>query len=98
MTILRQLAWMAFKKAAANPRVQRKAVDTARAIDRGMDRAADKTVEAVEGVKLPGETKNALKNADEKMSRAADKVVEVATADDPAREMGRALGKLFSDK
>lgn len=86
---------MAVRKVAANPRVQAKAIDAVRAADKGMERAADKTVDAVSAA---SPAKDAIKKADDTMTRAADKVAEIASSRDPAREVGRALGKFFSDK
>jgi hypothetical protein len=45
MSIVRQLMWAAFKRAAADPRVQKKAVSTAVKVDRNLTKAADKVVE-----------------------------------------------------
>ncbi len=44
MSILRQLAWSAFRRAAANPKIQRKAINTARIVDKKMNDTADKVV------------------------------------------------------
>ncbi len=64
MSIVRNLLWSLARRAAADPRVRRKAGQAFVAVDRRMD-------------------------------RAADKFVKVATAKDPAREMGRAFGRLL---
>ena len=45
MSILRQLMWGAFRRAAVDPRVQRKAVQTAKTVDKKMTETADKVVE-----------------------------------------------------
>jgi hypothetical protein len=42
MSILRNLLWSAARRAAANPRVQKKAGQAFRAVDSKMDKAADK--------------------------------------------------------
>lgn len=44
MSILRQLAWSAFRRAAADPKIQRKAINTARIVDKKMNDTADKVV------------------------------------------------------
>ncbi len=45
MSIVRQLLWGAFRRAAADPRVQQKAVKTAKVVDKKMTETADKVVE-----------------------------------------------------
>lgn len=64
MSIVRTIMWKLAKRAAADPRVQRAAVDAA--------------------VKVDG-----------KMDQAADKFVEVASTDDPVREVGHIVGRFF---
>ena len=44
MSIVRHLLWGAFRRAATDPRVQRKAVQTARTVDKKMNETADKVV------------------------------------------------------
>ena len=66
MAIIRTVLWSLAKRAAADPRVRKKA---GQAI---------------------------LPTVDRKMDKAADKVAEVATAKDPAREVGKMLGAFFS--
>ena len=65
MSIVRKLLWNVAHRAASNPRVQRKAGQAFVAVDRKMD-------------------------------KAADKLVKVATAKDPAHEVGKAFGRFFS--
>jgi len=98
MSIVHKLAWMAVRKVAGNPRVQAKAIDAVRAVDKGMEKVAEKTVDAVTTATTDSPAKTAIKKADDTMTRAADKVAEIASSKDPAREVGRALGKFFSDK
>jgi len=93
--VLRQLAWAAFKKVASNPRVQEKAVDVVRDVDRRMDEAAEKAVRATS---QDNPDESLLNKADNKINAAAERVGKVAASDDPAREIGRAIGKFFSDK
>ncbi|MBR46662.1 MAG: hypothetical protein CMM31_09345 [Rhodospirillaceae bacterium] len=45
MSIIRHLMWAAFKRAAADPRVQKKAVTTAVKVDQKLTETADKVVE-----------------------------------------------------
>ena len=45
MSIVRQLLWGAFRRAASAPRVQQKAVQTAKVVDKKMNDTADKVVE-----------------------------------------------------
>lgn len=47
MTIIRRVAFAIAKRAATNPRVQRKAGQLAGRVNRKMDAAADKTAEIV---------------------------------------------------
>ena len=42
MAILRTVLWSLAKRAAADPRVRKKAGSALRTVDRGMDKAADK--------------------------------------------------------
>jgi len=44
MSILRQLAWGALRRAAADPKIQKKAINTARIVDKTMNDTADKVV------------------------------------------------------
>ena len=45
MSIVRHLMWSVFKRAAANPRVQQKAVKTVVTVDKKLTETADKVVE-----------------------------------------------------
>ena len=45
MAILRTILWSVAKRAAADPRVQKKAGQAFRTVDRGMDKAADKVAD-----------------------------------------------------
>ncbi len=45
MSIIRHLMWTAFKRAASDPRVQKKAVTTAVTVDKILTKTADKVVE-----------------------------------------------------
>ena len=45
MSIVRHLMWNVFKRAAADPRVQRKAVKTVVTVDKALSETADKVVE-----------------------------------------------------
>jgi len=44
MSIVRQLLWGAVRRVAADPKVQRKALNTAKAVDKKMTSTADKVV------------------------------------------------------
>jgi len=44
MSIVRHLLWGAFRRAAADPRVRRKAVQTAQTVDKKLTETADKVV------------------------------------------------------
>ena len=44
MSIVRQLLWGAVRRVAANPKVQRKALHTAKTVDKKMTETADKVV------------------------------------------------------
>ena len=46
MSILRHLVWGALRRAAADPKVQRRALRTAQVVDKKMNDAADKVVSA----------------------------------------------------
>ncbi len=45
MSIIRHLMWAAFKRAASDPKVQKKAVTTAVKVDEKLTKTADKVVE-----------------------------------------------------
>ena len=45
MAILRTILWSVAKRAATDPRVQKKAGQAFRTVDRGMDKAADKVAD-----------------------------------------------------
>ncbi len=45
MSIIRHFMWAAFKRAASDPRVQKKAVTTAVKVDQKLTKTADKVVE-----------------------------------------------------
>lgn len=45
MPILRSLFWSLARRAAADPRMRKKAGHALRAVDRGMDKAADKVAQ-----------------------------------------------------
>jgi|TARA_Y100000994_G_C15624545_1_gene414463 hypothetical protein len=95
MPILRQLAWTALKKAASNPHVQQKAVDAVKVVDKKMDLAAEKAVRNIDKSSVAGEF---IEKTDQKIDAAAERVGQIAASDDPAKEIGRAFGKLFSKK
>tara|TARA_Y100001970_G_C14259133_1_gene878149 strand:- start:5377 stop:5667 length:291 start_codon:yes stop_codon:yes gene_type:complete len=94
MAILKQLAWGIAKKVASNPRVQRKAIDVVKSVDQRIDRAAEHAVRNVE----EGPAAELLSKAEKKIDRAAEKVGQIADSRDPAKEIGRTIGKIFSDK
>ena len=95
MPILRQLAWTALKRAASNPRVQQKAIDTVKAVDKKMDQAAEKAVRKIGGSSPASEF---IDKTDKKIDAAAERVGQIAASDDPAREFGRVIGNLFLKK
>ena len=45
MSIIRNLMWSAFRRVAADPRVQQKAIKTAVTVDKKLTKTADKVVE-----------------------------------------------------
>lgn len=45
MSIIRNLMWSAFRRVAADPRVQQKTIKTAMTVDKKLTKTADKVVE-----------------------------------------------------
>ena len=72
MAILRTILWSLAKRAAADPRVQKKAGQAFRTVDKGMDKAADKVADvaaAKDPVREAGKMLGAFFSGEERPKR-----------------------------
>ena len=72
MAIIRTVLWSLAKRAAADPRVQKKAGHAIRTVDKGMDKAADKVAEvavAKDPVREAGKMLGAFFSGEERPKR-----------------------------